>query len=486
MKQQIIDRHFINTSIEYYDGVTESVLFKIDDFYHAINFWKIILYEGHGMRPGMVISPFDSSIRFTYTSLFFAAAELGLVILTPPEKATDSSGRSTKLDAMLGQNHIDLVIVDSIVENSHLLAMADYYGKKTINVAEFDSYTVKDHKLYAKLSNSIYANPSDKLIVTTSSGSTGAPKLISYTHQQIYRICQRNAKIFELSNQSVCHIRNMHHSFILMVGFLPTLHVSKYHYTNAVNPDSVEHVQKFIEHIIEAKISKLAVPFKLILDSMLDVMIANNITFNHQIDITVGGFYITPDYIKKLCKTNIHSLISNFGSNETFGPIFLKTVTQATDIDMHVSTHLGDKPDDFFVTELHNNKLYVQCPELYNDTMIMGDKIDGNDQIGYLHLGRDSFYRINDIDFSTEKLNAIVAEHCTGKFDVLIDLPYQKLYVVVWDGDINFDSINQSMTNEYTDLKFDNVAKLNITDYNKSFKIDFEVIKIKFRNKEIG
>ena len=483
--KQIIDRHFINSDIEYYDGVESPILCKIDDFHHAINFWKIILYEGYGMRPGMIISPFDTAIRFTYTSLFFAAAELGLVILTPPGKADDASGRAPLLDVMLGKNKIDLVILDNAAADINLLAMANYYGKKTISINEFNNYKIKDQDLYTTLSKINYANPEDKIVITTSSGTTGAFKLIAYTHQQLYKISVRNAKIFDLYNQTVCHTRSMHHAFVLMNGFLPMLHATKYHHTFVVNTNSNQSIQQFIEFIIQSKVSKLVVPTKLILDATLDFMIKNSIKFDRRLDFIVAGFYVTPDYIEKMYKTNAR-IITNFGSNETFGPLFSKIVDKNTDIDTYVSNNIGTTPDDFFIIELHDDTVHIKCPELYSDRLILSDKIIGDNHNGYLHLGRNLFYHINDIDFTVDKLTEIVVKYCTGKFDVVPDMHYQKLYLVVWDGDVNFDEINQSMSDKYKELTFSNVARLNISEYNQEFKIDFESIRVKFRNREIG
>ena len=57
-----------------------------------------MLYEGYGLRKGNIISLFDHTIRLSYTTLFIAAAELGLIMISPPEKAASEDGRTSRLD----------------------------------------------------------------------------------------------------------------------------------------------------------------------------------------------------------------------------------------------------------------------------------------------------------------------------------------------------------------------------------------------------
>lgn len=481
---QIISRDFINPSINYYDGVTRE-LRTIDDFRDSINFWKIIFHEGYGLRAGNIVSFFDSSIRFSYTAAFFAAAELGLQLLTPPEKPTDSSGRTTKLDQMLGAGKIDLCIIDSNVSNSpEISAMARYYSKQVVEQDIFNTYKIKDPELYKTISELVAVTTESPILITTSSGTTGEPKLVAYTHQQLYSISKRNAEVFGFCGQTVCHSRNMHHAFVLMVNFLPTLHAANNHYTFAVNEFDPNDFKNYVDFLLDNKITKMSLSNKTNLDGILDYMINNGVQFEHTIDLIVGGFYITEDYINKIKQTNVHQLISNFGSNETLGPILLKYVTQDTDVATFKMNYMGQPVDDFYQLELIDNHLNVQCPVLFPGTITMGDEMSGDNESGYLHLGRNNFYRINEVDFSLKAVAEIVQRYTTSEFDICIDLPYQRLYLALWNSYVGKDVINQALATMFgPNLMFSFVEQLDKSKFNQGFKLDQDAIRSYFRSK---
>lgn len=485
----IINREFINKNIKFYDSLDTDDFYQIQDFYDAINFWKMILWEGYGLRPGNIVSFFDSSIRFKYVTLFFAAAELGLTMLTPPEKPTDSTGRTTKLDVMIGKGKIDLCITDDIVAKTapEILAMANYYSKVVLPMDIYDTYKIKNDSTYQIISNMQLGNTFDTLLLTTSSGTTAEPKFLSYTHSQLCTIGKRNFKVFDFENANICHTRNMHHAYVLMVNFLPTLYGCKNHYTY-VPPDRSNATPDkfyFINFIIKNKISKLTLSHKDILDELLDTMIAHDLMFTHKIDIIVGGFWITPDYVSKIEKVNINSIISNFGSNETLGPITLRYVTQDTPIENYKINYLGCTVDNFYATSLVDNQLHVTCFDLFPDIKVMGDKITGSAETGFYHLGREHFYRINDIDFDLNIIEKIVSKYTDKNITITLDMPYQKLYLSVWADPlqtIDLQSINEELQQKYGALNIVAYSALDRKNF-ESFKLDHDQIREYFRKK---
>ena len=478
---QVIDRTFINPDIEYYDG-DNLKKHTIHDLNDEINYWKILLYEGYGLRKGNIISLFDTTIRLSYSTLFIAAAELGLVMISPPDKAASEDGRTSRLDKMLGQGKIDLVLIDdSAAGVPAILAMAEYYSKRVARKTDYNNYEIKDHELYTHLSQTTFCEPNDVLVIATSSGTTGTPKMISYTHQQLHKISLRNADVYGLYDTTVCHTRNLHHAFVLMISFLPTLHACKRHYTNVVNSFSAESVAEFADLVRRHQVNKLIIPYKHIMDTLVDHLVATGQPFEHNIDLYVGGFYVTADYVNKIKLANVRSIGSGFGSNETFGPLFIRTLTQDSDVTDYVLNNIGFPPDDFFNLELDGEQLHVSCPELYPDTFVMGDVFSKNSDGSYCSLGRMNHYRINDIDFSISAVTAVVKPHCTGLFDVVVDQDYQKVYLVTWTGSVDVDQMNHSMLQEFGRLEISAVQALDPVKFNQDFKVDFDMIRDIFR-----
>ena len=431
------------------------------------------------------MSIWDTSIRFDYVCLFIACTELGLRLVLVPDKPSRLDGQSAKLDAIEQKyGKIKVTLIDPLsAAQPAVMAAAQRYSQKIVPIEVFTTYTISDHSVYSELKEKIFAEPCDDVIVTTTSGTTGEPKIATYTHQQLYRIGKRNVTAYNYADAVTCHSRNMHHSFVLLAHFLPSLTGTKYHYSQVLAEGAnKQKMLEFAKFVNANSITKLVVSYKKLLDSLLQAMIEDNLQFTHQIDLIVGGFYITEDYVNKLIKTNTNSLISTFGSNETFGPLFLRKVYQTTPVEGFEINCLGNVCDDFYkLTLTTDSKLTVECPALFNNSVLLDEGFEFKSNGDVLHMGRDNFYRIDHKDFSLKDLDSITQNHVNGDYTITIDIPYQRLYLVVWSGSVDFDLLNNKV-NEIIGLKFEAWAELNSEEYNNEFKLDQDKIRNYFRN----
>lgn len=479
---EILSRNFLHPDIQFQDS--DAGLRQFQEFEDTITFWKTVLYEGYNLRRGDLVSIWDASIRFDYICLFMAAAELGLKMVLVPDKPTRADGQTTKLDAIVQQyGKIKVTLIDPLsAVQPAVLAAAYRYSEKIVPTEVFNTYKISDHSVYLELKEKIFAKSDDDIIITTTSGTTGEPKIATYTHQQLYRIGKRNVTAYDYANAVTCHSRNMHHSFVLLAHFLPSLTGTKYHYSHVLPEGaSKQKMLEFAEFVNANSITKLVVSYKLLLDSLLQSMIEDNLQFTHQVDLITGGFYITEDYVKKLIKTNTNSIISTFGSNETFGPLFLRKVYQTTSVEDFEINCLGHICDDFYkLTPASGNKLTVECPALFNGSVLLDEGFEFKPNGEVLHLGRDNFYRIDHKDFSLKELDNITLKHVDGNYTITVDMPYQRLYLVIWSGNVDFDSLNNEVR-ETIGLTFDSWAVLDPAGYNNEFKLDQDKIRNYFR-----
>lgn len=480
---EILSRNFLHPDIQFQDA--DAGLKQFQDFEDTITFWKTVLYEGYNLRSGDLVSIWDASIRFDYICLFIAAVELGLKLVLVPEKPTRPDGQTAKLDAIVQKyGKIKVTLIDELSESQPaVLAAAHRYSETIVPTEIFNTYTISDHSIYSGLKEKIFATPDSDVIITTTSGTTGEPKIATYTHRQLHRIGKRNVTAYEYADAVTCHSRNMHHSFVLLAHFLPSLTGTKYHCSHVLAEGaSKQKMLEFAEFVNANGITKLVVSYKNLLDSLLQAMIEDHLQFTHQIDLIVGGFYITEDYVNKLIKTNTNSLISTFGSNETFGPLFLRKVYQTTAIEGFEINCLGNVCDDFYkLTLTTDNKLTVECPALFNNSVLLEEGFEFRSNGDVLHMGRDNFYRIDHKDFSLKDLDNITQNHVNGNYTITVDIPYQRLYLVVWSGSVDFDSLNAEV-NEVIGLKFEAWAELDSEEYNNEFKLDQDKIRNYFRN----
>jgi acyl-coenzyme A synthetase/AMP-(fatty) acid ligase len=474
----LISRDFINRDLQYLQILTDRTM-TWSDMSDEIDFWKVVLYEGYNMRPGMSMALIDHYVPFHYCSLFFAAAELGLKILIFPEKPTQDDGYSPKIQALVDKfGQIDLIYYDEMATTIEpIIKMCHRYGRQTIASDVYDTYTVKNNTVYNAIAKKIFAKPEDVLVWTTTSGSTGEAKLLEYTHQQLYRISVRNAEVFDLDNQRICHSRNMHHAAVLMINFLPGFYGCPYHFgSGAAYADGKE----FAKYVVDHRITRLMVSAKYMLDDIVEYMLENNLKFDFGIEIITGGFYLTEDYVEKVKQTNIKKLFSMFGSNETYGPVFLKEITPTTSTENYKPNYMGNLVDSMFKVELNGTKLTVSAPTLYSNSITIDDDFEGKTANGFYHLGRNNFYRINEDGFTIPQLQEIVSKFATD-FDIVVDMPKQQLYLVIWSGTVNIAELNYAMLAQFEHLIFNKVDFLTKKDF-QDFKIEHDMLRTHFQN----
>jgi len=481
--KEIITRNFINTDIQFVEGLNKDKIYDLKEFDGAINYWKIVLYDGYNLRPGNKICIYDSTIGFLYTSLFFAAAELGLEVITPPEKATDESGYVEHLEIMTqDQGLFDAAIIDDINQkSSNVASMASRYCKVVIPDSAFFSYKIKDDQLYKHLSETVFANEDSILVHATTSGSTGIPKPLKYTHKQLHRIAIRNVDVLGYTNNSVCHTRNLHHSFILMTHFLPSIHASKNHYSFPVG--RWENIREFIELIKQSKITKVAITYKGLIDDVFSIMSKDNEKFEHDISIIVGGFHVSGDFVKLAKQVNIQEILSLFGTNETFGPLFVKHIKTDQDFSAYRPDWYPPTDGDFFTITSVGNKISVTADSIGIKDIVVEDTLIGDNTSGYIHKGRENLFRINEIYFTIPEIHETVVPYCDGSFDICVDSSNQKLYLAVWSGEVEFEKLNLAMKEKFKLLQFDNYSRLDRDNYS-GFKVNMNLLRNFFNTKK--
>jgi hypothetical protein len=198
-----------------------------------------------------------------------------------------------------------------------------------------------------------------------------------------------------------------------------------------------------------------------------------------------GGFYLTKEYVEKLRKTNVRSLYSTFGSNETASPVLLRRIWQDTDQNNYDENYLGMPPDDFYSIHLEGSLLHVRSEGwLGSAEVVMGDDLSGNNETGYWHHGRSDFYRINDVDFKVADIKELLDQRIKSPHDIVIDIPHQKIYVALWKEDpVSLDQVNQEL-NKSLQIKISDIEVLDINSYNDEFKLNHESLRKYFRSKE--
>jgi hypothetical protein len=178
-----------------------------------------------------------------------------------------------------------------------------------------------------------------------------------------------------------------------------------------------------------------------------------------------------------------------FASNETLGPLLISDITQDTVLDEYNPQYIGKPVDDLFQLALDDNRrIVVSSPSLYPGSIVMDDQVSGNNTNGYIHLGRFNQLtggdrRINEVNFQIKEVEHFVRRiFPTCRFEIVEDLLEGKLYLAVWEGEIDFELLNHQMIAKYERVTFSNYDYLDRSKFD-SFKLDMPALREYFKNK---
>jgi len=316
-----------------------------------------------------------------------------------------------------------------------------------------------------------------------SSGSTGDPKIIEYTHRWMKEIGQHCIDTFGWNaDDRVLHLSNLHHGGSSGCFFFPTLKACREHYfDNGVSVNRAQ-ILKIVDLIVSKKITRVMFPTAILLDGVLHEMpkidhrcVFYSLQANHR------------SWIQYSRKTGVE-IISLFGASEVLGPIFINRITPQTD-DTHDVLNYGKPLSTFYKVLALPEQLSIQDrtgrSATVNDIFIVDDNGD------YHYSSRSDLIRINEVIISYKDLeqalrqqfdhsvSAIVAYTTLNKIYLLLDISL--IHLPDTQDKINF--INQSLSELDPILKIDYIEFATVEDFISGIKVDRQAVIDYFRQK---
>lgn len=407
--EKLITRQIINKNLslqcfypsEYPDGFSP----VID--YHSvsagIDFAKSYMLNVIGCKPGeKVILALNWWPE--YLHWFFACAELGLVmVVIDYPRATNYRYLAKKLELYGG--------IDYVVFDENRSKDMKFYNVGPTQPTYISPRQIKDYDFSAHSESvshkSVYATPDSSLIYATSSGTTGTPKVIAYSHKFFHDLMLRNIQLYKLTADDKCiHTKLLHHGSVVGVYFLPTIFACETHYHTVDQP---KRQQQLLNTTDITRV--MMFPAKLIdFDKVL----------TPQPNLTVYSLApLSDEYIDRAVGKKSASIVSVFGCTETSGPLFLPEYTPLN-YSNRDRLNMGQPLDQFYKLQLNSESLLtVTMPD--GQVICTGDSfaVDNRD---FIFQGRSNLYRINDVKVDLADLNHIVEQHTGYKSQIEFDI----------------------------------------------------------------
>lgn len=478
INNNIISSNNLHPELKIYqrDGDSSNfIMYNRHDVVESVRHWKNILGDKSNIRPGDKIGAGIELLDVKYVSLLYAVSELG--------------GINLVLDKVeVGSNHLprcrvlapfDLYVQDDNVGQA-TRNIGEQYSRQTLYSSIWFDYVSDRPHIF---SNQMIPTDNDLFMLTPTSGSSGTPKVIGYTHQWVSKLGDYCAKVLDYQNTNrVLHLTNLHHGGSSCVFFFPTLQYCQDHYFEHGLNASSDKQKEIVELIVGKQINKVLFPNSLLLDQILKSMPAINhdccfysLQANHK------------SWIQESRRTGI-KLVSIFGSTETLGPIFINTI-DSNSSDDHQVLNYGKPLTEFFSVESKDRQLYVT--DITGRSNIINDVFLVDDNGNYHYKSRSDLIRINEVTLEFSDLHNIVLKHFDDMSAVLLpDTVTNKIYLLL-SSQLESDSatvekiaaVGVDLKNINPVLSIDYIDFVDINSMMSGIKIDRNFATDYFRKK---
>lgn len=449
----IVTRELINKSIIFRDSLSLDCPYTYEDLSKDIDAYKNLLQYKYNATVGQSALIGEQSGR-RQLALVFACLELGLTITI-----VDYGRKDDFQDDYFDPKTMILLPIDFfIVSNGEITSKFKFFSKVCGTTILLD-----DEQLEYSSNDSICAEPNTVLLKCTSSGTTGTPKRIMHTHEFIFALVMRNAKMFD---GVIGQAFNLSHGSSLATFFLPTLFSETV--TEYIN-FSLSDIETILEQL---NLDHLMLPYPDMIEQFIEQYSSSSKSGIRLYSLT----YIRDEWQLHIQKGKIKDIISFFGSNETSGPTLINKVSYDD-----FNRRRYHKVDDFYNLEINNTELIVTLP-------IYGTKIQTKDEFvsdgkTFVHLGRNDFYRINGTFFLESSYQRVVKDRIKG--DLVFDFVRNEIYLAIWELDNHEEKISeiQDTLKDRSDGAhyISKYAELSYDDFLSGIKLDQELLREYFR-----
>lgn len=450
----IVTRELINKSITFRDSLNLDCPYTFMDLSKDIDAYKNLLQHKYNAVEGQSVLIGEQSGR-KQLALVFACLELGLTI------------------TIVDYGRKDNFQTDYFDPKTTLLLPIHFFIVSTVDITDKFAFfndacnttiILTDEALDYTPNQTVNAKPSTMLLKCTSSGTTGTPKIVHHTHEFIFALVMRNAKMFD---GVIGQAFNLSHGSSLATFFLPTLFSTDVsEYINFTLDDTDLVIEKH-------KLDHLMLPYP----DMLEVFVEQYKKSAHAGINLYSLTYIRDEWKEYTQEGKIKDIISFFGSNETSGPTLINKVSYDD-----FNRQRYHRVDDFYELEIRNTELIVTLPT-YTNKIETKDEFVSNGET-FLHLGRNDMHRINGKFFRDTSYQRLVKDKLNS--DLVFDFVNNRIYLAVWETDDNLeqkiDEIQEVLNNRSDGAHHISKYKvLSYEDFLSGIKLDQELLREYFR-----
>jgi acyl-coenzyme A synthetase/AMP-(fatty) acid ligase len=316
-----------------------------------INRWHTV-FDSVNLNAGDIFSVNDLQSS-EHLSLFIAAAERKLIYAAIPRmeiilEETDAfSPKSLDIKILF-----ERVNGEKSAWNIEKFVMDDVYNYDPKKDIEF------------------HINEDDKLLITKTSGSTGAPKVFYHTHKSLMFSTFKASEMFYKDSDTVLLFTSLNHVGVITIQILPVIISGCF----TIALDTWDPTSS-LDAIIDYKPNKTLL-FHDQIENMKKLPRWNETNFEFLEEVISGGIKLPQIFIETLLiEKKVKTLYNVYGLSETPPPVYVYKIT-AENVNTHSkdgNNNLGDLVNSWDVVISENNTLTIK-----GDGLAKGHDIEKN------------------------------------------------------------------------------------------------------------
>lgn len=442
-----------------------------DDIAHGVNYWKRAIYETFdGKTVGKTIWISSSSVSVIVCCMK-AIWELGGSVFNQqfPQGADDVPVFKDFY------NFIDLKIVHNdfgFKDNHKFLYIKDYDRNSLCPTVEYELDDVVTDQTIA--------------VKTHTSGTTGFPKLLNYTHRNAIDGIPIVIKMHGWTEEDIpVHYKSLHHGALFLRYAIPLFALCKTHHsvegmyaaTEDAADDPLVFFNKVLPYAKEVSATVMMCPY----DWVNELPNADAIDLERKLTVlATPGVRVKETLCDIFANFNIKEFGTCFGTVE-LGRMFLERTTPENLDSFEVGKFTIINTDIEY--EFHENFTMAKVTRI-GTWIKIADIFEQRDGHVYF-MGRNQSFIINGKTVRLSDISDALTKQYNASFSVVPDLELNCMYLACFDDNIPTDLttvnnlITEKLSSEYNVTK---VARMDVSQIRRGIKPSTPLLLYYFRN----
>lgn len=310
----------------------------------------------------------------------------------------------------------------------------------------------------------ITATENNLALMVKTSGTTRAPDIVCYTHQQVLLAAEANQQHYQFhADDHVLHLKSFHHGGLCVNYLIPSLINCTNHYFR-LHETTGTFNQHAVDLTTQQPITRIMFPYEV--GTEIIELLETKQTQSQNLTIHTTHNIPSVANIDRLFSTGqVSRFFSIFGCGELISAFMLQDISQNQWPQLREhwdSTVFYETPSNYWSYCVFDHGLGVKSIDM-DDYYVPGDMFEFLGNKAWRWQGRNTQIKRNGIIVNPSAVQAVLSSHYPkNKIVIVPDYDHKKIYAFLFELDSSKDEIN--LLNEFNTLLTKEIDQYHTVD----------------------